>query len=272
MKIKLVHYIFIILLATGLAGCTLAPTKNTPAPRPTSAPTGELDAAKVLKVVDGDTIEVLLQGKQYRVRYVLVNTPETHHPTKGVEPFGPEATEANRRLVAGKTVRLEKDVSETDQYGRLLRYVYVDDLLVNEELLRLGMAQVATFPPDVKYVDRFLAVQKAAQKAGVGMWVGLHSGIEIATINVYDEYVDIQNKASQAQDLTGWTLVSQKGNQRCALAGNLSSGDTLRVWARAQDADKGGYNCGFSQGIWSNSAPDPAVLLDEDGLVISRFE
>ncbi|HEY84459.1 MAG TPA: hypothetical protein G4N96_05015 [Chloroflexi bacterium] len=272
MKIRLAHYIFIILLAIGLLGCTLAPTENAPASRPTSAPTGAFETATVIKVVDGDTIEVLLKGKQYRVRYVLVNTPETHHPTKGVEPFGPEATEANRRLVAGKTLRLEKDVSETDQYGRLLRYVYVDDLLVNEELLRLGMAQVSTFPPDVKYVDRFLAAQRAAQEAGVGMWAGMRSGIEIVNVDVYDEYVDIQNKTSPAQDFTGWTLVSQKGDQRCELAGNLLSGDTLRVWARAQDADKGGYNCGFSQGIWSNSAPDPAVLLDEDGLVISRFE
>ena len=267
MKIKLARYIFIILLATGLSGCVLSP-----APRPTSAPAGDFERAKVIKVVDGDTIEVLLQGKPYRVRYVLVNTPETHHPTKGVELFGPEATEANRRLVEGKTVKLEKDVSETDQYGRLLRYVYVDNLLVNEELLRLGMAQVATFPPDVKYVDRFLATQKAAQEAGVGMWRGLHSGIEIVDLNVYDEYVDIENKASQTQDLAGWTLVSQKGDQRCQLAGNLPPGDTLRVWARAQDAGRGGYNCGFSQGIWSNSAPDPAVLLDEDGLLISRFE
>ena len=267
MKIKLARYIFIILLATGVSACVLSPVAG-----PTAALAGDFETAKVIKVIDGDTIEVLLQGQQYRVRYTLVNTPETHHPTKGVEPFGPEAAEANRRLVAGKTVRLEKDVSETDQYGRLLRYVYVDGLLVNEELLRLGMAQVATFPPDVKYVDRFLATQKAAQEAGVGMWQGLHSGVEIVAVNVYDEYVDIENKTSPARDLTGWTLVSQKGNQRCTLAGNLPPGDTLRVWARAQDAGKGGYNCGFSQGIWSNSAPDPAVLLDEDGLLVSRFE
>lgn len=87
-----------------------------------------------------------------------------------MEPFGPEASEANRQLVEGKTVRLEKDVSETDQYGRLLRYVYVGDLMVNEELLRQGLAQVSTYPPDVKYVERFLEVQRQAQAAGVGMW------------------------------------------------------------------------------------------------------
>lgn len=129
-----------------------------------------LQEAQVIYVVDGDTIDVLVNGTEHRVRYILVDTPETKHPEKPVEPFGPEASEANRQLVEGKTVFLEKDVSETDQYGRLLRYVYVGDLMVNEELLRRGMAQVATFPPDVKYVDRFLEVQRQAQAAGVGMW------------------------------------------------------------------------------------------------------
>ena len=136
-----------------------------------------LQPARVTRVVDGDTIEVDLDGASYRVRYILVDTPETYG---GVEPFGPEASEANRRLVEGKTVWLEKDVSETDRYGRLLRYVYVDDLLVNEELLRLGVAQVATYPPDIKYVDRFLQVQRQAQAGGVGLW-GSEPVIEVPT-------------------------------------------------------------------------------------------
>lgn len=134
-----------------------------------AVPTG-FQEAQVINVVDGDTIDVLIDGVEYRLRYILVDTPETKHPTKGVEPFGPEAYEANRQLVEGQTVWLEKDVSETDSYGRLLRYVYVGDLMVNEELLRRGLAQVATFPPDVKYVDRFRAIQQEAQAAGVGMW------------------------------------------------------------------------------------------------------
>ncbi|MCL4299552.1 MAG: thermonuclease family protein [Anaerolineae bacterium] len=145
----------------------------TATPVPVSTPTAIAAApdgfqeAQVINIVDGDTIDVLIDGTEFTVRYILVDTPETH---QGVEPFGPEATEANRQLVEGQIIRLEKDVSETDRYGRLLRYVYVGDLMVNEELLRLGMAQVATFPPDVKYVDRFLEVQRQAQAAGVGMW------------------------------------------------------------------------------------------------------
>lgn len=153
------------------AKAPLPPVKEAlPSPVQDSAVIVGLQEAQVINVVDGDTIDVMLNGIEYRVRYILVDTPETKHPEKPVEPFGPEAYEANRQLVEGKTVLLEKDVSETDRYGRLLRYVYVGDLMVNEELLRLGLAQVSTFPPDVKYVDRFLEVQRQAQAAGVGMW------------------------------------------------------------------------------------------------------
>ena len=129
-----------------------------------------VSSIRVNCVVDGDTIHVLIDGVEYRLRYIGIDTPETNHPTLGVQPFGPEASQANSELVEGKTVWLEKDVSETDRYGRLLRYVYVDDLMVNEELLRRGLARVATFPPDVKYVDRFLDIQRAAQEGGLGLW------------------------------------------------------------------------------------------------------
>ncbi|MBI2908325.1 MAG: thermonuclease family protein [Chloroflexi bacterium] len=123
-----------------------------------------LPAFRVTRVIDGDTI-VINGGR--RVRYIGVNTPEIHGK---VQPFGQEATEANRALVDGKVVRLEKDVSETDKYGRLLRYVYVEGLLVNAELVRLGFAQMATYPPDVKYQDCFRALQREAREAGRGLW------------------------------------------------------------------------------------------------------
>jgi len=70
----------------------------------------------------------------------------------------------------GKTVRLEKDVSDTDKYGRLLRYVFVDDLLVNAELVRLGYAQAVTFPPDIRNQNLFLQLQNEARNAGRGLW------------------------------------------------------------------------------------------------------
>jgi micrococcal nuclease len=125
----------------------------------------------VSTVIDGDTIEVNLEGQLYTVRYIGVDTPETKHPQKGVQCFGPEATQRNLGLVAGQSVLLEKDVSETDRYGRLLRYVWLSDgRMVNEVLTSEGYAQVTTYPPDVKYADRFLKAQREAREAKRGLW------------------------------------------------------------------------------------------------------
>ena len=125
----------------------------------------------VVKVVDGDTIHVRLDDDRVeKVRYIGVNTPEVHHPRRGEEPGGREATEVNRRLVAGRHVRLELDVQSRDRYGRLLAYVWVGDSMVNAELVSRGYAQVMTVPPNVRYQDRFLKLQRDARAAGRGLW------------------------------------------------------------------------------------------------------
>ncbi len=127
----------------------------------------------MVRVVDGDTIVVDRGHGQERVRYIGMDTPESVKPNTPVEPMAHEAAAANSRLVAGRKVVLEKDVSETDRYGRLLRDVWLDDggwRLVNLELVREGFAQVTTFPPDVKYVDVLLAAQRDARERGVGLW------------------------------------------------------------------------------------------------------
>jgi micrococcal nuclease len=128
-------------------------------------------AAFVVNVVDGDTIDVQISGRELRVRYIGIDTPETVHPTRGEEPYGREASARNRELVEGQTVYLEKDVSETDRYGRLLRYVWLDEeTMVNAVLVAEGYAQVSTYPPDVKYTDHFLELQRMAREDGRGLW------------------------------------------------------------------------------------------------------
>jgi micrococcal nuclease len=121
-------------------------------------------------VVDGDTIDVELAGTTVRVRYIGVDTAETVDPRRPVGCFGQEASDFNKALVDDRQVELEKDISETDSFGRLLRYVNVGGEMVNEVLVREGYAQVATYPPDVKYVDRFLAAQREAREADRGLW------------------------------------------------------------------------------------------------------
>jgi len=130
---------------------------------------GEKNLVTVERVVDGDTF-VLDTGE--KVRMILINTPESVHPdeTKNTE-FGKIASEFTKNLLEGKEVILEKDVSETDRYGRLLRYVYLEDgTFVNELIVKEGYAQIATYPPDVKYKDIILAAEKYARENNKGLW------------------------------------------------------------------------------------------------------
>lgn len=121
----------------------------------------------VTKVVDGDTIEI--EGGK-TIRYIGIDTPETVDPRKPVQCFGLEASNKNKELVLNKRVRLEKDVSETDKYGRLLRYVYVGDTFVNDYLVRQGYAYASSYPPDVKYQNQFTQAQAEARNANRGLW------------------------------------------------------------------------------------------------------
>jgi micrococcal nuclease len=163
----------------GGGGESVSPTSSATAAAESASPTAEnRQAARVTRVVDGDTIDVELDGAVVRVRYIGMDTPETVDPRSPVECFGPESSERNQALVGGQTVELEKDVSETDIYGRLLRYVYVDGRMVNEELVLEGYATAATFPPDVKYVDRFIEAERQARDAGSGLWGACVSDVQ----------------------------------------------------------------------------------------------
>lgn len=152
-----------------LAACETAEEPSPDAASPSATATG-LTPARVTRVVDGDTIEVEIGGAEYDVRYIGIDTPETVHPSKPVGCFGPEASARNKALVEGKPVGLEKDVSETDRYGRLLRYVWVGEEMVNAALVRDGYAQSSTYPPDVKHQEMFVDLQRQAREAGRGLW------------------------------------------------------------------------------------------------------
>jgi len=143
----------------------------TPTPVPTDTPTWPRvqgwQEAQVLQVGDGDTIEVALNGQVYQVRYIGIDAPEAD------EPCYEEATRFNAYLVMhlGKTVYLEKDTSEVDKYGRLLRYVWIagpdEYIMVNAELVAMGYAEVSIYPPDVKYESLFLEMEQQAHEAGL---------------------------------------------------------------------------------------------------------
>jgi micrococcal nuclease len=139
---------------------TLEPTKA-PSPNP------NIMYVKVTNVVDGDTFKI---ESGETVRMIGIDTPETVHPSKPVQCYGKEASLKTQELIEGKEIKLEKDVSEKDKYGRLLRYVYLGDIFLNEYLVREGYAMSSSYPPDIKYQDKFVGAQKKAQEENKGLW------------------------------------------------------------------------------------------------------
>lgn len=126
--------------------------------------------AYVTRVVDGDTIEVELDGKVEDVRYIGVDTPETVKPGAPVDCFGPQASAFNHRLVEGRRVKLVFDVQRRDVYGRLLAYVYLGKRFVSAELVRRGLARTLTIPPDDRFAGYLKRLEIAASRAGRGLW------------------------------------------------------------------------------------------------------
>jgi micrococcal nuclease len=152
----------VLLLVALLAGCDAATLSEEPAGRPMEG--------RVVRVVDGDTIHVMVDGRREKVRYIGVDTPESVKPNTPVECFAKAASAANARLVEGRRVRLELDVEPRDRYGRLLAYVYRGETFVNAELVRGGYATALTVPPNVDHAGRFSALAREARRAGKGLW------------------------------------------------------------------------------------------------------
>jgi micrococcal nuclease len=134
----------------------------------------QLQQGVVTRVVDGDTIEVVLDGQLAKVRYIGINTPETVDPRRSVQCYGHEAKRANEVLVKDQLVYLQKDVTDTDDYNRLLRYVYVRRgnrlIMVDESMVRLGFAQVMSIPPNIKYNQMLIDAQRQAYDEQLGLW------------------------------------------------------------------------------------------------------
>lgn len=153
---------------------------------PAFGPIGPTDFAVVSGIVDGDTIRVDINGTEHRLRYIGIDSPEPDATDPLVKRLADAATAANAALVEGEEVYLEREESDTDQFGRLLRDVWVVDdtgkhVLINMTLVRLGYAQISTFPPDVRYVDELLMAQEAAQEEGLGLWASGTSGSPIGS-------------------------------------------------------------------------------------------
>ncbi|MFT9486036.1 MAG: stalk domain-containing protein [Tepidibacillus sp.] len=244
---------------------------------------------KVTEVVDGDTIKVIYNGKEESVRMIGIDTPETKHPTKGVQPYGPEASAYTKERLKGKEVRLEFDVQERDMYGRLLAYVWIGNEMFNATIVKEGYAQVSTFPPNVKYVDNFVKLQAEARANKKGLWSldpykdleveqpketngTVEGDLSIISKDLSAEKVVIKNNGTNDINMTGWKLVSVEGNQTYDFPSGyiLKAGTTVTITSGKNAVDNPPNELKWTTSyIWNNEG-DSAKLLDPSGKV--RFQ
>lgn len=298
---------YLSLLALLLTACTLPlPGQSANIVAPSRV------AALVLAVIDGDTLEVQIGTQTERVRLIGIDTPETRHPTRGVECFGREATRRTTEFAAGAQVQLEADPSQDDRdrYRRLLRFVWLPDgQLLNEQLVAEGFAFEYTYDAAYAYQARFRAAQQTARTEGRGLWsastcagqAAAAPGAAIAT-NVPATAPIVPTPAPVAPGTPSFRSCAADPN--AAMAPNTplqivaidkrAETATLRNTSAARVDLAGWILCSVrgtqrhplagviapggeivlpsGGSIWSNSAPDPAQLYDPRGVLVSATQ
>jgi endonuclease YncB( thermonuclease family) len=241
--------------------------------------------AKVTRVVDGDTIEVVAVGIDdldpitEKIRMIGVDTPET----KPVQKYGKEASDYTKEQLMGTTVFIEVDVEVRDRYGRVPAYVYTEDgTMFNAKLIAEGYGQAATFLPNVRWVDFFESLQKNARDLSRGLWSGVDSSpksvsigdIAITEVDAVGEKVTITNYGSTDINLRGWKLLSVTGAQTYNFKDDydLKAGTSLTLLSGSSAAAGEGKLLWTTANIWNNTTSDPAELYDNTGALVSKHE
>lgn len=253
---------------------------STPAsePLPTPSPEAE-EAVRVLEVVDGDTVEVTVDGAEESVRLIGIDAPENG------ECMSREATAALEELVR-PGVRLFQDVSDRDQYGRLLRYVEAGDVFVNEELVRRGLALARDYPPDTARKALLSKAQDDANAANRGIWNPTACGpaatadVEVSNINsdapgndndnLNGEWIELTNRSTADLALTGWVVRDESASHRFPFPDGfvLGAGATVRLHTGCGETnDSSLYWCMQGSAVWNNDG-DTVFLLDASGNIV----
>jgi endonuclease YncB( thermonuclease family) len=276
---------------TAAVTATLIPTVTPlpaipPIPEAECIPTvTEREFATVSNVVNGDTMDVLIDGVSFRVRYIGVDAPEAG------EPYSSQATSQNIELVQGKTVTLVKDASNTDEEGSLLRYVLFGNAFVNYSLVREGSAQASISQPDVACDMTFAEAQNQAVSEGAGQWALIptplsptHTPASVPNIQITfilfdgavpqvesDEFAQITNQGSLAVNLQGWRLNAGAPEQDFYFPNfQLDPGLSCRIYTNENHPEYCGFSFGRAEAIWRNTG-DCGYLYDDEGAQVSKF-
>ncbi len=249
----------------------------TDGPAPPSART-----ADVLLVQDGDSIRVRIDGQEERVRLIGVNTPEQG------ECLGDVARSILDDLIGGKQIRVGTDIEPFDQYGRILGYVWLDDLFVNAEIVRQGVALARPYEPNTSLQEVLEAAEQLAQDAGTGMWSKTACGateqfdVTITAIdadapgrdneNLNGESIIIRSNESAPVDLAGWTIKDESSVHRYTFgAGSqIGPGESVVVFTGCGQDQPGEFFWCEETPIWDN-ASDTGFLLDSYGTIVDRY-
>ncbi|WP_320798611.1 thermonuclease family protein [Peptostreptococcus porci] len=238
-------FIILFISITFLAGCSDL----------SSSSSDFYETAEVTKVVDGDTINVQINGKDYKVRMIGVDTPETVHPSKPVQFYGREASDYTKKNLTDKTVYLQKDVSDTDKYGRLLRYVWtaapssdnpseeeIIESMYNANLVKNGYAHAYTYQPNSRYSDLFSKLQSSAREKNIGLW---NPNLEKKFNNGDSGEKNISTNAKKSSDTTSNKIKGNKKSKIYHLPGSKTysqvSEKNAVYFETEQDAIDAGY-------------------------------
>jgi micrococcal nuclease len=263
---------------------TAAPVSTVPGVSETLAPPAGAERATVTRIKDGDTVEIeMLSGTSETVRLIGINTSESG------ECFSEESTVALASLLSDQVITMTADVSDRDQYGRLLRYLWLDrGVFVNEIMVRGGYAQARDYPPDSLYAADIAAAQEIAQADAIGIWAkdacGPATDADMRVIgvlsdppgsdtdNLEGEWVDIVNAGLTEISMRGWVLKDESSSHRYVFADDfvITPQTVVRIHTGCgPDGDETLFWCNGSA-IWNNTG-DTAFLLDPNGNIVTFY-
>lgn len=264
---------------------------------------GDLPSARVINVVDGDTVDVLIDGREERVRLIGIDTPESVAPSRPVECYGREASTFTRQLLLGQSVLLEDDSSQAnrDDFGRLLRYIWLlDGRMANYEIIAQGYGFEYTYNLPYLYQVEFRAAQNAARAAQAGLWApetcngeskpatdiaGVTPQPPVATdtfagcgvvpdaASAPNSPISIVDIDKEAEVVTlrnvSQEAVDLNGWIMCSIRGaqiHMGIGGVLNA------GEEGSFPSTAAENIWSNGSSDPGALYDAQGRLIAYWD